>query len=129
MIGTQQQVLRQAVTAAASCEGMSLRPGGRTSTAEAYIGRIRRLLKQARDDVTGHITLQATVPQGHALVSRAIQFGLVETRQQRYGTAESVLAPGDDLNWGAYFRAIDPFLESHALDPYSLGCVWGLPSS
>jgi hypothetical protein len=132
MIGTQVQLLRQAVRAAANCEGGSLKWHGRTMTPEAYIGRARRLVAQAREDVTGHLSLHATVRTGHPLVRRAKQFGLIEQVQKSWGEDESVLSPprtDDGPDWGAFFRAIDPFLVDHSVSPERLGAVLGLRSS
>ena len=46
MIGDETAVLKRAVYYAAACDGGSLKPMGRDCTAESYIARIRRLLKE-----------------------------------------------------------------------------------
>jgi hypothetical protein len=132
MIGTEVQVLRQAVRVAGDCEGMSLRLSGREATPEAYIRRIRRLLAKPERDVTQHITLRATVPRHHPLVSRAKHFGLAEQQFVGYGEEQSHLHPPCDASgadWGAFLRAVDPFIEDSSVVPNRLGQVWHLPSS
>ena len=45
MLGSAEQVLKQAVYFAGACEGGSLKPGSRDCSPEAYIRRIRRLIE------------------------------------------------------------------------------------
>ena len=94
---------------------------------KSLVERVRAL-----EDAMGHISLQARVKVAHALVARARLFGLTEQLQRSWGEDESVLSPprtehGPD--WGAFFRAVDPFLEEDSVAPQRLGTVWGLPAS
>lgn len=132
MLGSLDQVMQQAVLTAACCEGGGLQVGGRKTTPESYIGRVRRLLTNAREDALGHVSLHATVKVDHPLVARAEHFGLSKQLQRRYGEEQAVLAPpttDDGPDWGAFFRAIEPFLQDGSISPYRLGAVWGLPKS
>jgi hypothetical protein len=131
MIGTADQVLRQAVRAAAACEGGSLQPKGRRTTPEAYIGRARRLLRDARADAIRHLTFSAQVPQGHALVALAQAAGYVLYPESLHGEALVKLIPTqqDAWAWGTYFGLLHPYLDSCAIEPWRLGQVFGLPAS
>lgn len=132
MIGSQDEVLKQAVMAASCCEGGGLKVRGRKSTPETYIARARRLLKEARDDALGHVSLHATVKADHPLVARAKLFGLGEQIQRRWGEDEAVLSPpliDGDPDWGVFFKAVAPFICDSTVSPYRLGSVWGLPPS
>ncbi len=132
MIGSHDEVLRQAVVAASCCEGGGLKVLGRTSTPEAYIARARRLLKAAREDAVGHVSLHATVKADHPLVARARLFGLGEQLQRRWGEGEAVLSPPlkeGTPDWGVFFKAVAPFINDGTVYPYHLGAVWGLPPS
>lgn len=132
MVGTFDQVLKQAVVIASYCEGGGLKIGGRQTTPEAYIGRIRRLLARPREDAVGHVSLHATVKVDHPLASRAKHFGLPEQLQRRFGEDEAVLSPptaDDGPDWGAFFRAVEPFIHDGSVSPCRLGSVWGLPAS
>lgn len=132
MIGTERQVLRQAVATAASCEGHGLRLRGRSTSPEAYIRRVRRLLANPLNEARRHLVLRASVPCDHMLSQRARLFGLREQRIHRWGEDLSELeavAPNGDLDWGTYFRVIEPFLEDGSVPVHQLGSVMGLPKS
>lgn len=132
MIGSADQVLRQAVKVAGDCEGMSLHLCGRRTTPEAYIRRVRRLLDSARDDAQEHITLCATVSRDHALIGRCRQFGMAEEQFTLYGQDLTRLRPpeGEDgADWGLFFRAVEPCLHDGTVQPGRLGEVWGMPAS
>ena len=132
MLGSLDEVMRQVVTTAASCEGGGLRVGGRLTTPEAYIRRMRRVLSNPREDVRLHVSLHATVKVDHPLVVRGKQFGLSVQSQKSCGTEEALLSPTQtqgEPDWGTYLRVIDPFLHDGSVAPYHLGRVWGLPAS
>lgn len=132
MIGTERQVLRQAVALAAHCEGHGLRLRGRSTSPEAYIRRVRHLLANPRDEAPQHLVLRASVPCDHMLAQRARLFGLSEQRTCRWGKDLSELeavAPNGDLDWGTYFRVIEPFLEDGSVPVHQFGSVLGLPKS
>lgn len=48
-IGTKEEILERSCVFAASCESGMLKPMGRVCTAESYIGRIRKLIDNAKD--------------------------------------------------------------------------------
>lgn len=132
MIGSADQVLRQAVKVAGDCEGMSLRLNGRRTTPEAYIRRVRRLLDSARQDVQAHVGLCVTVSRHHALAARCKQFGMAEEQFTQYGQELSRLRPpaGEDgADWGLFFRAVEPCLHDGSVPPGRLGEVFGMPTS
>ena len=109
-----------------------LRLNGRSTTPEAYIRRVRRLLDNAREDVQEHVTLCATVSREHALVARCKQFGMPEEQFTQYGQELSRLRPpavDDGSDWGLFFRAVEPCLHDGSVQPGRLGEVWGLPPS
>lgn len=131
MVGRRDDVLRQAVRIAGDCEGMSLRLKGRTITPEAYIRRTRRLLAKPRTDADEHISLVASVTAGHPLVSRAAHFGMTTVPEKCFGEELVHVYPPiqAEPDWGAFFRAVDPFLFDGSIQPGRLGQVWGLPPS
>lgn len=131
MIGTRTQVLRQAVMAAASCEGGSLKPLGRSMTPEAYIGRIWRLMRTASKGFERHVTLSAKVPEGHPLVHLAEAAGYVIYPTTEYGEAVVKLIPPQQTptHWATYFDLIDPHLDAGYVDASRFGQIWGLPVS
>jgi len=131
MIGTQVQVLRQTVRIAAECEGYGLRLKGRACTPEAYIGRIRRLLRHATPDFRRHVVLSPTVPDGHELVPVATAAGYVVYPDSWLGETRVKLIPQrqDETHWSDYFSMLDPYLDAGSLQPLRLGEVFGLPSS
>ena len=68
----------------------------------------------------------------HPLVARAKLFGLGEQFQRRFSEEEAVLSPpmtDDGPDWGAFFKAVAPFISDQSISPYHLGAVWGLPRS
>lgn len=132
MVGTAEQVLRQAVATAADCESGGLRVRGRRLTPEAYIGRVRRLLNEPATTAVAHLDLKATVPGAHPLVARARAFGLNVEQVCRHGEEHCVLtavARNGTLDWGAFFRVVNPLLDDGTVLPYQLGDVWALPRS
>lgn len=132
MLGSLDDVMRQAVAVAAHCEGGGLRVLGRRTTPEAYIRRTRGLLTTPRDDVLHHISLHATVKADHPLVARAKAFRLPMQVQTSWAGEEAVLSPHQvdgEPDWGTFFRAIEPFVQDGSVAPWRLGAVWGLPAS
>ena len=131
MLGTRQQVMRQAVRIAAACEGGDLKPTGRCATPEQYIARVRRQLLAPRPDVERHITLSARVPEHHELIALAAAEGYVVYPDSFCGQTEVKLIPKrqDRGSWADYLRLLDPYLDDGSLSPALLGQVWLQPRS
>jgi len=131
MLGTRNQVLRRALVVGASCEcGCTQLRGGRT-TPEAYYGRIKREIARARDAFERHVTLSATVEEGHPLIVKAEAAGYVLYPETRFGETRVKLIPNCQnlAGWAEYFRLIDPHLNDGSVSPFNLGQVFGLPKS
>jgi hypothetical protein len=125
MIGTATQVLKQAVSAAASCEGAMLRPEGRRCTPEAYIRRIRRVLARPTP-VPGRWIPAVRVAPEHPAAREAVALGLVPEMERRFAVARAVFTfPTHRLS--DFFT----FVDTHAddLSPWQLAQVAGLPPS
>ena len=131
MIGTHDQVLRQATRLASACESGCLKPGGRPSTPEAYIGRIRRLLDDpvATGSTCGYVSLHARLPETHALAAADLNDGFARRAEAWFGTPTVVLTPPGRDHWPQFFELIDPYLDDFSLSPWSVGEVYGLPRS
>lgn len=145
MIGTADQVLKQAVYFAGACAGGSLKPLGRDSTAEAYITRIRRLIERDQPDgnSSAHWWPDINVEPDHPLVATAQERGLIVTLDKRYGLPNAhIVAPaGIELRAGRgdqsstmhpkhpadFFDLINPFIGD--VPAWSLAAVGGLRSS
>ena len=131
MLGTRNQVLRRALIVGASCEGGCTRLRGSQTTPEAYFGRIKREIARARDTLERHITLSATVKEGHPLIAKAEAAGYVLYPETRFSETRVKLIPKrqDVAGWAEYFRLIDPHLNDGSVSPFNLGQVFGLPKS
>lgn len=131
MLGTRVQVLRKALRVGASCEGGCLKVRSGRTTPEAYYRRIKLAVAKARDDFERHITLSATVEEGHPLIAQADASGYVLYPEMRYGQAQVKLIPKrqDLAAWAEYFSLIDPHLDAGTVSPCNLGQVYGLPKS
>lgn len=125
MLGSREQVLRQAVDFAGACEGGSLKPGSRDCTPEAYIRRIRRLVEDATTSASGRWYPSVHVAENHPLVAHATQIGLAIEREQRYGERfANVLIDEEQRN--LIFAFVDRFPD---LRGWHLAAVSGLPAS
>ncbi len=127
MVGTRNQVLRQAVKFSGACESGCLKPHGQDCTPERYIRRIRRLLDSAKEaDARGHWRPRLRAAADHPAVAELRQLGLEPRQEQRYGVTSAVIeVPGEHL--GAYFQVIDRHV--HALQAWCWISVSGLPRS
>jgi len=131
MIGTHRQVLRQATRFASACEGAMLRPRGRCCTPEAYIRRIRGLMREPQDRsrTLGHLALAARFPAKHAVASGAKEPGFTYYPETSFGQEFVKLIPLWKENWARYFELIDPYLDDFSLAPWSAGQVHAMPRS
>lgn len=76
MLGSAEQVLKQAVYFAGACEGGSLKPGSRDCSPEAYIRRIRRLIEEDTPPARGCWYPSVRVAEAHPLAVHATQLDL-----------------------------------------------------
>lgn len=131
MIGTERQILRQTTRFASACEGAMLRPRGRTCTPEAYIRRIRRLLKTPKGPswTLGHLGLGARLPAAHPLVSGAEEPGFSYFPERRFGEDFVKLIPTWRDQWARYFELLGPYLDDFSLSPWSTGHIHLMPGS
>ena len=127
MLGSYEQVLKQAVWAAGACEGGSLKPGGRDCTPEAYIRRIRRLLEAATPSNPGGWYPDIRVAESHPLVKHAESLGL-KTEREKYYDAWRVRIHLDEHQRNMVFKFADMF-PFPALYPHQLARPCGLRSS
>lgn len=125
MLGSIEQVLRQAVDFAGACAGGSLKPGSRDCTPEAYIRRIRRLVEGATSSVGGRWYPSVRIAETHPLVGHAKQMGLPVEREQRYGSWFASVRIKDEQR-DLVFAFVDRFPE---LRGWQLAAVSGLPPS
>lgn len=125
MIGSTEQVLRQAVYFAGACEGGSLKPGSRDCSPEAYIRRIRRLIEEGTPPAGGCWYPSIRIAEEHPLAVYAKHVGLAIEREQRYGDwFARVLLPEERRN--LVFDFADRFPD---LRGWQLAAVSGLPAS
>lgn len=131
MLGTRLQVLRAALRVAAACESGNLQVGSTRVSPETYYRRIKRLLASPRGHFDAHVTLSATVGEGHALIGQASARGYVVYPENFYGQARVKLIPPSQVpgEWARYFELVTPFLDDGSLEPHTLGQVFGLPAS
>jgi hypothetical protein len=125
MLGSREQVLRQAVDLAGACEGGSLKPGSRNCTPEAYIRRIRCLVEGATTAASGRWYPSVRVAETHPLVDHARQMGLPIEREQRYGSWFAGVRLNDEQR-ELVFEFVDRFPD---LRGWQLAAVSGLPPS
>lgn len=127
MVGTQNQVLRQAVYFAGACEGGGLQPKGRCCKPESYIRRIRELLaaSTAAPAVGGWIPrLQAAAE--HAAVEELRGIGLEVRSERWFGEPRAIVdVPSEHL--AAYLRTMDRHIDT--LPAWCWIKVHGLPAS
>ena len=126
MIGTAEQVLKQAVYYAGACEGGSLQPYGRCCTPEAYIRRIRRLIDGPVYLQSGWWSAELRVIVTHAIVADVRQLGLEPRVEQWYGQERAVV-PFPQERHPEFFRLVDK--DSGDLPAWHFAEVSGLPAS
>lgn len=125
-LGTHDEVLRQAVRIGSSCEGGMLKPGGRDCTPEAFIGKVRRLLKKAQEpgQVRGWWTPEVRVGEP-AVAERARELGASVAEEKLYGQTVSIARFEGKL--AEFFKFVT---EQHrSMYGWQMGKVHGLPSS
>lgn len=126
MIGTAEQVLKQAVYYAGACEGGSLQPYGRCCSPEAYIRRIRRLIDGPAYLQHGWWSAQLSVPTAHAIIADVRRLGLEPVVAQRYGQGRASVAFPKERHRD-FFRLVDRYIGD--LPAWCFAEVNGLPSS
>jgi len=125
MIGTEAQVLKQAVRAAGGCAGGSLQPHGEYCTPESYIRRIRRLLEKAGTAERGHWAPRIRIPVDHPAAELARSLELTIEEGGCYGIPETAATfPTERL--AKFFDFVDRCPD---LRPWQVAEVYGLPNS
>ncbi len=126
MIGTAEQVLKQAVYYAGACEGGGLQPRGRWCTPEAYIRRIRRLIDGPTYLQHGWWTAELRIDSSHVAVAEVKHLGLEPRIEQRYGR-EQAIVPFPQERYTDFFQLIDKYGDD--LPAWCFAEVHGLPAS
>jgi hypothetical protein len=131
MIGTAHQVLRQATRFASSCETGMLKPQGRDCSPEAYVARIRRLLANPMEPslTLCYLALAARLPSDHPIALAEPVEPFTYYPDTSFGRAIVKLIPPGRDHWSTYFEMLDPYLNNYSLAPWSVGQVYGLPTS
>jgi len=122
--GTEIQVLKRAVYFAGACESGCLKPGGRSATPEAYISKIRRLLKRAKplEEGTWSWAAEIRIPTHHEGIRFLSSRGYEGCSQTQYGEALLTFSiPYEDRNIA--FEFADQYPD---LPPWMLARVRGL---
>lgn len=125
MLGSAEQVLKQAVYFAGACEGGSLKPGSRDCSPEAYIRRIRRIIEDDAPPAQGGWYPCIRIPEAHPLAIHATQMNLAIEREQRYGEWFARVALSNERH-NLIFDFADRFPD---LRGWQLAAVSGLPAS
>jgi hypothetical protein len=125
MLGSAEQVLKQAVYFAGACEGGSLKPGSRDCSPEAYIRRIRRLIEDSAPPARGCWYPCVRVAEAHPLAVHATQLDLTIEREQRYGEWFARVALSNERR-NLIFDFADRFPD---LRGWQLAAVSGLPTT
>ena len=125
-VGTQDEVLRQTVRLASSCEGGMLKPGGKDCTPEALIGKVRRLLKEAdKGGAESGWWAPAVRTTSEEVTARARELGASIVEEQFYGQTMTSALFQDNLD--GYFQFVS---ESHrTMYGHQLGKVYALRAS
>jgi hypothetical protein len=126
MIGTAEQVLKQAVYYAGACEGGSLQPYGRCCTPEAYIRRIRHLIEGPAYLQSGWWSAELRVSVTHAIVAYVRALGLEPRGERCYGEERVIVAFPQERHRD-FFRLVDQYVGD--LPAWRFAEVFGLPSS
>jgi len=125
MLGSADQVLRQAVYFAGACEGGSLKPAGRDCSPEAYIRRIRRLVAGADRPPSGRWYPAIELDGKHPGVQYLAERGCERRDVVRYGVPLSAYEMRE-RDRGVVFDLADEFPDLMA---WNLAKVSGLPAS
>ena len=125
MLGSAEQVLKQAAHFAGACEGGSLKPGSRACSPEAYVRRIRRLIEDGAQPACGSWYPSIRVAEAHPLAVHAKQLDLTIEREQRYGEWFARVALSNERR-NLIFDFADMFPD---LRGWQLAAVSGLPAS
>ncbi len=125
MLGSAEQVLKQAVYFAGACEGGSLKPGSRDCSPEAYIRRIRRLIEDYAPPARGCWYPFVRVAEAHPLAILATRLDLMIEREQRHGEWFARVALSNERR-NLIFDFADRFPD---LRGWQLAAVSGLPAS
>ena len=125
MLGSAEQVLKQAVYFAGACEGGSLKLGSRDCSPEAYIRRIRRLIEDGAPPASGRWYPSVRVAEAHPLAVHATELDLPIEREQRYGEWFARVALSNERR-NLIFDFADRFPD---LRGWQLAAVGGLPVS
>jgi hypothetical protein len=125
-VGTHDEVLRQTVRIASSCEGGMLKPGCKDCTPESLIGKVRRMLKKAslEESSVGWWSPWVRLTD-EAMIEAARRLGGEVTEEKVYGRVESRAL--FDGNMNGYFS----FVREHhrKLYGWQMCRVHGLPAS
>lgn len=114
MMGSAQQVLKQAVLFAGSCESELLRPLGRRCSAEVYIRRIRGLVEGRERAADGGYWLpDVVVPAGHPALLYAQEMRWAQEPRSRFGCSE-VHVEIPPLQKELVFQLVDRFSDLRA---------------
>jgi hypothetical protein len=125
MLGTADQVLRQAVYFAGACEGGSLKPAGRDCTPEAYIRRIRRLIAGASPCAPGRWYPAVELDPAHSAVAFLVDHGCERRDLTRFGSPVAAFELRESQR-SLVFELADRFPDLMA---WALAKVSGLPAS
>jgi hypothetical protein len=125
MLGSADQVLRQAVYFAGACEGGGLKPGGRNCSPEAYIRRIRRLVEDAGMPRAGRWYPSIEIDQTHPAVQYLAERECERRDVLRYGRALAAF----ELREGQRGLVFDLAAKFPDLMAWNLAKVSGLPAS
>lgn len=126
MIGTADQVLRQAVYFAGGCEGGGLQPGGRWCKPEAYIRRIRRLIEAGDALQSGCWSAVLRVWPEHPAVTELRQIGL-EPSVEAYCGKQRAIVNFRPEQYPQFFGLVDKYGDE--LPAWYFAKVFGLPES
>jgi hypothetical protein len=125
MLGSADQVLRQAVNFAGACEGGSLKPAGRDCSPEAYIRRIRRLVEGSESPTFGRWYPAVELDPAHPAVGYLAAAGCERRATARFGQQLAAFDLKDDQR-SLVFDVADRFPDLMA---WALAKVSGLPES
>lgn len=125
MLGSADQVLRQAVYFAGACEGGGLKPGGRDCSPEAYIRRIRRLIEGIDTPLAGRWYPSIELDHAHPAVQYLAERACERRDIVRYGSPLAAYELRESQR-RLVFDLADEFPELMA---WTLAKVSGLPAS
>jgi hypothetical protein len=131
MLGTRQQVMRQAVQAASNCEVRGIRLRGRAISPESYILKVRKLLRDAvpANAGLGYLVFAARVDPDHVLASAPLPHAFARENERWCGSESVLVRPQGMPEWAEFFELVHDHLDNGSLVPWRCGHVLGLPSS